>query len=76
MCCDAFCQHAHRQHEKFLEDFCASTGGFDPDGLDLIPGAVTKVLTKPEIMADPKNIQAIKAEGDALRSVGTWDEST
>eukprot|EP00973_Karenia_brevis_P077992 10834106-Karenia_brevis.AAC.1 len=47
-----------------------------PEGLDLIPGAVTKVLTRPEIVADPKNLQAIQAEGDALRAVGTWDEST
>eukprot|EP00973_Karenia_brevis_P040712 5633416-Karenia_brevis.AAC.1 len=59
-----------------MEDVCVSTGGFDPQGLELVPGAVTKVLTRPEIMADPKNLSAIKAEGDALRSVGTWDEST
>eukprot|EP00973_Karenia_brevis_P082364 11417402-Karenia_brevis.AAC.1 len=68
MCCSAICQHAHRQHERYLQDFCVSTGVVHPEGLDLVPGAVTKVLTKPELLADPKNGQAIKAEGDALRA--------
>eukprot|EP00973_Karenia_brevis_P078983 10961676-Karenia_brevis.AAC.1 len=38
--------------------------------------AVTKALSRAEIAASPKCLEAIKAEGKALVDAGTWDEST
>eukprot|EP00973_Karenia_brevis_P029955 4130658-Karenia_brevis.AAC.1 len=76
MCCTTFCPHTHRHFEQRLDDFCFARGDVHPEGLDYVPGAVTKVLTREEILADHRNLDAIQAEGEALRSVGTWDEST
>ena len=46
----------------------------DSDGLDfLVPAAVTTLLSRHEMLANPDAIKAVKKEADGLASKNTWD---
>ena len=71
--CELFQEHVHRVSEKLLEGHAIVEGGTQPYGKEFIPGAVTRPLSKKEILNDPRAKAAIKKEGDSLQAVGTWD---
>jgi len=80
----------HRIKELSLENFAMSPN-LDPCGYSLeescssapsggatnhTPSAVTKLLERSEMMIDPKAVEAVGAEGQALVQCGTWLENT
>ena len=53
-----------------LQDFAISH--LDEIGSPQVPLAVTKLLDRLEMFADPKAMQAVRDEGQALVDAGTW----
>ena len=76
MPCTPFDPHTHRQYERLLEGFAVEDKGPAPFGKSLVPGAVTRLMSRAEVAKDPDAQAAIRKEARSLEEVGTWDLST
>jgi len=91
-CRKAVSTAVHRTKELSLENFAMSPNLDSPCGRSYEessfsaphkeptanhkPSAVTKLLERSEMMKDPKAVEAVGAEGQALVQAGTWLENT
>jgi hypothetical protein len=80
MACIKPTTESHRINEVPMRNFTMSPNfdacGLAPQGNDEVPAAVTHLLERKEMMADPKAVEAVGAEGHALVQAGTWLENT